>query len=98
MLQARVLLARVVSACCARACVCVRVCVGFHGLRVSRTVCLVRSALCVRAVQMVLAHECEDEDKKESLMYQLQVMFANLQESEKMAYNPKGFCHALKVG
>ena len=47
---------------------------------------------------MVLAHECEDEDKKESLMYQLQVMFANLQESEKMAYNPKGFCHALKVG
>ncbi len=51
----------------------------------------------MRALQMVLGHECEDEDKKESLIYQLQVMFANLQESEKMAYNPKGFCHALKV-
>ena len=38
----------------------------------------------------------EEEDKKENIMYQLQRMFGYLQESEKMAYNPRPFCQAFK--
>ncbi len=45
----------------------------------------------------VLQVEDEEEDKKESLMYQLQRMFAFLQETDKQCYNPKGFCHSFKV-
>ncbi len=46
----------------------------------------------------ILAVDCSDEeDKADSLVYQTQTMFAYLQESEKQAYNPKGFCFALKV-
>merc|ERR1719424_2658319 len=36
------------------------------------------------------------EDEAESMMFQLQRMFANLQESEKQCYNPQGFCAAFK--
>ena len=76
---------------------------GFVGLKNLGCICYmnasVQNLFMVPAFrQGVLTYECEDEDKKESLTYQLQVMFANLQESEKMAFNPKGFCHALKVG
>lgn len=45
----------------------------------------------------VLNFEDTEEDKKESLMYQMQRMFAFLQETDKQAYNPKGFCYAFKV-
>lgn len=44
----------------------------------------------------LLAVEDKDEDKSESLIYQLQYLFAFLQESEKMYANPKGFCQAFK--
>ena len=44
----------------------------------------------------VLQFDDEEEDKNESVMYQLQRMFANLQESERMFYNPKQFTVALK--
>merc|ERR1711871_961323 len=40
-------------------------------------------------------HE-EEGEKADSMMYQLQTMFANLQESEKQCYNPQPFCHAFK--
>lgn len=35
-------------------------------------------------------------DKNESLLYQLQAIFVNLQESEKKFYDPKSFCRAYK--
>jgi len=46
--------------------------------------------------QGVLSYDDTEEDKKESLMFQLQRMFAFLQETDKQCYNPKGFCHAFK--
>jgi len=46
--------------------------------------------------QGVLSFEDTEDDKKESLMFQLQRMFAFLQETDKQCYNPKGFCHAFK--
>lgn len=36
------------------------------------------------------------EDKDESMLYQLQVLFAGLLKSEKQYVSPKGFCHAFK--
>lgn len=44
----------------------------------------------------VLQFEDEEDDKSESVMYQLQRMFANLQETERKFYNPKPFTVALK--
>lgn len=44
----------------------------------------------------VLEYEDHEDDKKESLMFQLQRMFAFLQETDKQCYNPKGFCYAFK--
>ncbi len=35
-------------------------------------------------------------DKKENMLYQLQLLFAGLVKSEKQYVNPKGFCHAFK--
>ena len=37
-----------------------------------------------------------DDDIKESLIYQLQLMFATLQESEEQSYNPASFCYSFK--
>jgi hypothetical protein len=37
-----------------------------------------------------------DEEKSDSLLYQIQAMFGALAQSEKQAYNPKPFCHAYK--
>ncbi|CAI2172590.1 20242_t:CDS:10, partial [Funneliformis geosporum] len=37
-----------------------------------------------------------DDNKDESLLYQLQVVFGNLQESEKKSYEATQFCHAYK--
>ncbi|CAG8789312.1 21401_t:CDS:2, partial [Racocetra persica] len=37
-----------------------------------------------------------DDNKDESLLYQLQVVFGHLQESEKKAYEAIQFCHAYK--
>ena len=45
----------------------------------------------------VLEYADREDDKAESLMYQLQRMFAFLQETDKQCYTPKGFCHAFKV-
>ena len=44
----------------------------------------------------VLQFDDEEEDKRESVMFQLQRLFAYLQESEERAYNPRPFTHALK--
>lgn len=44
----------------------------------------------------LLSVEDKDPDKDESLLWQLQKMFANLQESERAYYNPKQFVHAFK--
>ncbi|KAG0255604.1 hypothetical protein BG011_005045 [Mortierella polycephala] len=35
-------------------------------------------------------------DKQDTLLYQLQVLFGNLQESQRRAYNAYGFCYAYK--
>jgi ubiquitin carboxyl-terminal hydrolase 9/24 len=35
-------------------------------------------------------------DPDESMLYQLQLLFAGLSRSEKQYVNPKGFCHAFK--
>eukprot|EP00937_MAST-01D_sp_MAST-1D-sp2_P002109 g2109.t1 len=45
---------------------------------------------------LTLPDDEEEGEKAESMMYQLQTMFANLQESEKQCYNPQPFCHAFK--
>ncbi|CAG8519826.1 15599_t:CDS:10 [Acaulospora morrowiae] len=37
-----------------------------------------------------------DDNKDESLLYQLQVVFGHLQESEKKAYEATQFCHAYR--
>lgn len=75
---------------------------GFVGLKNLGCICYMNASMQNLFMvppfrQGVLDFECDEPDKKESLMYQLQLVFANLQETEKMAYNPKGFCHALKV-
>jgi len=44
----------------------------------------------------LLMFDDQEDDKEESMMYQLQRLMAYLQESEKQYYNPKGFCHAFK--
>ncbi|KAF9957098.1 hypothetical protein BGZ72_002145 [Mortierella alpina] len=38
----------------------------------------------------------EDAAKQDTLLYQLQVLFGNLQESQKRSYNARGFCFAYK--
>lgn len=35
-------------------------------------------------------------EKEENMLYQLQLLFAGLQKSEKQYVSPKGFCHAFK--
>lgn len=37
-----------------------------------------------------------DVPEEENMLYQLQLLFAGLQKSEKQYVNPKGFCHAFK--
>lgn len=38
----------------------------------------------------------QSADKDESMLYQLQLLFAGLLKSEKQCVSPKGFCHAFK--
>lgn len=38
----------------------------------------------------------EDPSNHDTLLYQLQVLFSNLQESKKRAYNAQGFCYSYK--
>lgn len=38
----------------------------------------------------------DEEEREESLLFQLQSLFAHLQETDKAYYNPKGFCQAYK--
>ncbi|CAO3573904.1 unnamed protein product [Mortierella alpina] len=38
----------------------------------------------------------DDAAKQDTLLYQLQVLFGNLQESQKRSYNARGFCYAYK--
>lgn len=44
----------------------------------------------------VLAFKDTEEDRKESMMYQLQLLFAHLQETQRMAVDIKPWCHAFK--
>jgi len=37
-----------------------------------------------------------ESDRKESVIYQLQYLMAQLSESEKLCANPAEFCHAFK--
>lgn len=38
----------------------------------------------------------EDPSNHDTLLYQLQVLFSNLQESKRRAYNAQGFCYSYK--
>jgi len=74
---------------------------GFLGLKNLGCICYMNSSLqqffmIPEFRKCLLAFECGDEDPDESMMFQLQLMFANLQDSEKAYYNPKGFCYAFK--
>ena len=40
----------------------------------------------------ILAYDCQNQDPKESTMYQLQATFSYLQEYQKQFYNPEAFC------
>ncbi|CAJ0883074.1 7111_t:CDS:10, partial [Entrophospora sp. SA101] len=44
----------------------------------------------------LLAAPVNDENKDDSLLYQLQIVFGYLQESEKKAFEATQFCHAYK--
>ena len=74
---------------------------GYVGLKNLGCICYMNA--CLQQFFMVpefragiLAHRDEERDKAESLMHQLQRVFAALQESEKQYSNPAGFCHAFK--
>jgi ubiquitin C-terminal hydrolase len=74
---------------------------GYVGLKNLGCICYMNSTLQqlfhVKGFREgILAFEDAEEDKEESLMYQLQRVFAHLQESDKAYFNPQGFCHALK--
>jgi ubiquitin C-terminal hydrolase len=42
------------------------------------------------------AGETAEDAREESLVWQLQSLFAHLQEAEKSYYNPRGLCHSLR--
>lgn len=75
---------------------------GYVGLKNLGCICYMNSTMqqffhVERFREGLLAFEVDpEEEKEESLMYQLQSLFAHLQETDKAYYNPKGFCHALK--
>ncbi len=45
----------------------------------------------------ILSAEDNEQNKTESLLYQLQTLFGFLSLSEKQAYDTSPFCHAYKV-
>ena len=74
---------------------------GYVGLRNLGCICYMNATnqnffMVPKFRQAVLQFDDEEEDKGESVMYQLQRMFAHLQESERMFYDPKQFTVALK--
>ena len=74
---------------------------GFVGLRNLGCICYMNASnqqffMVPKFRHSILRFDDASEDKAESVIYQLQRMFAYLQESEQRAYNPKPFTHALK--
>lgn len=76
---------------------------GFVGLQNLGATCYVNSI--IQQFYMnesfrhgILAAPSGDEDatKQDTLLYQLQALFGNLQESQKRSYNARGFCYAYK--
>lgn len=75
--------------------------VGFVGLKNLGCTCYMNSIMqqffmvpSFRAA--ILAANPGDEPQSENLLYQLQVMYGNLQESQKKDFVPYGFCRAYK--
>ena len=76
---------------------------GFAGLKNFGATCYMNST--IQQLYMIpdfrygiLASDVNIEDKQNSTLFQLQLIFANLQETEKRYYAPKGFTKAFKFG
>ena len=46
--------------------------------------------------QGILESDVTDQDLENNVLYQMKLIFANLQESEKQYYTPSGFTKAFK--
>ncbi|KAG0203301.1 hypothetical protein BGX28_004397 [Mortierella sp. GBA30] len=76
---------------------------GFVGLQNLGATCYVNSIIQQFYMNEAFRHGIlntpsgDDDDKKhDTLLYQLQVLFGNLQESKRRSYNAHGFCYAYK--
>ncbi|KAF9938245.1 hypothetical protein BGZ67_000390 [Mortierella alpina] len=76
---------------------------GFVGLQNLGATCYVNSILQQFYMNDSFRHGIldapsgdDDATKQDTLLYQLQALFANLQESQKRSYNARGFCYAYK--
>ncbi|KAL4238015.1 Ubiquitin carboxyl-terminal hydrolase 34 [Mactra antiquata] len=59
--------------------------------------CMQHLYMIPQARQSVLQAKCSVQMKHENTLMELQKMFAYLQESERKAYNPRGFCKAYTM-
>ncbi|XP_053405325.1 ubiquitin carboxyl-terminal hydrolase 34-like isoform X2 [Mercenaria mercenaria] len=59
--------------------------------------CMQHLYMIPQARQSVLQAKCSIQTKHENTLMELQKMFAYLQESERKAYNPRGFCKAYTM-
>ena len=77
---------------------------GYVGLRNLGATCymnsLIQQFFAVKPLRYGLlscdAGEIKEEDKGENLLYQLQLMLSNLQESEKRSFDAQGICDSYK--
>ncbi|KAF9573120.1 hypothetical protein EC968_008969 [Mortierella alpina] len=76
---------------------------GFVGLQNLGATCYVNSIIQQFYMNESFRHGildapsgAEEATKQDTLLYQLQALFGNLQESQKRSYNARGFCYAYK--
>ncbi|KAJ3283921.1 hypothetical protein HK104_010175 [Borealophlyctis nickersoniae] len=75
---------------------------GYAGLRNLGATCYVNSIMqqfyMIPSFRSAIlsADTGDSEDKKDNLLYQLQVLFSNLQETQKRDYAAVDFCHSFK--
>lgn len=76
---------------------------GFAGLKNFGATCYMNST--IQQLYMIpdfrygiLSAEVLNDEKQSSTLFQLQSIFANLQETEKRCYAPKGFTKAFRFG